>query len=95
MKLRASAVIAIAAALLFASAAAESPRGSITIDRISQIKYPSAPAWSPDGRMIAFLWDAWGKQDLFVVPAPSERPRADRLALSERQRVEGVRSRSR
>jgi Tol biopolymer transport system component len=78
-------VIALVCALLFASAAAETPRG-ITIDRISRIKYPSAPAWSPDGTMIAFLWDAWGKQDLFVVAPP---------ALSERQRVEGVRSRSR
>src|SRR5439155_18317008 len=44
-----------------------------------QIKYPSAPAWSPDGKTVAFLWDAWGKQDLFVAPV-----------LSERQRVEGI-----
>src|SRR5213594_411874 len=61
------------------AAAAEPPRGSITIERISQIKYPSAPAWSPDGKTVAFLWDAWGKQDLFVAPV-----------LSERQRVEGI-----
>jgi dipeptidyl aminopeptidase/acylaminoacyl peptidase len=55
------------------SPAAEPARGSITIERISQIRYPSAPAWSPDGTSIAFLWDAWGKQDLFVV-TPGQKP---------------------
>src|SRR6202012_1667464 len=43
------------------------PRASITIDRIADIKYPSEQRWSPDGKTIAFLWDAAGKQDLFMV----------------------------
>src|SRR6185312_11175219 len=53
--------------------AAREPLGSITIDRISEIKYPTEPVWSPDGKTIAFLWDAAGKQDLFMV-RPGEKP---------------------
>jgi dipeptidyl aminopeptidase/acylaminoacyl peptidase len=53
--------------------AAEAPKGSITIDRISEIKYPTGQQWSPDGKTIAFLWDAAGKQDLFMV-RPGEKP---------------------
>jgi dipeptidyl aminopeptidase/acylaminoacyl peptidase len=65
--------LVFAALLMTTSVAAEPPRGSITIDRIAQIKYPTAPAWSPDGRTIAYLWDWAGKQDLFMV-SPSEAP---------------------
>src|ERR1700677_2109666 len=46
---------------------ATTPRGSITIDRISEIKYPTDQAWSPDNKTIAFLWDAAGKQDIYTV----------------------------
>ena len=47
-------------------AAQEPPRGSITIDRISDIKYPTDQVWSPDNKTVAFLWDAAGKQDLYL-----------------------------
>ncbi|HUE84846.1 MAG TPA: prolyl oligopeptidase family serine peptidase [Vicinamibacterales bacterium] len=52
---------------------ADEPRGSITIDRIAAIKYPTSPEWSPDGARVAFLWDAAGKQDVFVV-TPGQAP---------------------
>jgi dipeptidyl aminopeptidase/acylaminoacyl peptidase len=55
--------------------AEQAPRGSITIDRIADIKYPTDQQWSPDGKTIAFLWDAAGKQDLFMVKA-GEQPLA-------------------
>ena len=47
--------------------AEQAHKGSITIDRIADIKYPTEQQWSPDGKAIAFLWDAAGKQDLFMV----------------------------
>jgi Tol biopolymer transport system component/dienelactone hydrolase len=46
---------------------ASTPKGSLTIDRVSGIKYPTDQAWSPDSKTIAFLWDAAGKQDIFTV----------------------------
>jgi Tol biopolymer transport system component/dienelactone hydrolase len=49
--------------------AEQAPKGSITIDRIAEIKYPTEQQWSPDGKTVAFLWDAAGKQDLFMVRA--------------------------
>jgi dipeptidyl aminopeptidase/acylaminoacyl peptidase len=52
--------------------AQQAPRGSITIDRISDIKYPTDQRWSPDGKTIAFLWDAAGKQNLFMVRAGAQ-----------------------
>lgn len=53
--------------------AAQVAKGSITIERVAAIKRPTDPAWSPDGKKVAFLWDSAGKQDLFVA-TPGQAP---------------------
>src|SRR6516164_318124 len=61
--------LSTASALLIASvlmAAPPAPKGSITIDRLADIRYPTDPQWSPDNRTVGFLWDSAGKQDLYV-----------------------------
>ena len=67
MTVKSALLCALVACSPLAVAHAEPPKGSITIERIADIKYPTNPAWSPDGTKVAFLWDAAGKQDLFVV----------------------------
>ncbi len=63
---RSAIFLGVSLSSLLTLSAQEAPKGSITIDRIADIKYPTEQAWSPDSKSVAFLWDAAGKQDLFV-----------------------------
>ena len=38
----------------------------ITIEQLIDIKHPSSPVWSPDGRQIAFIWDRAGVSNVYV-----------------------------
>src|SRR6266852_2351765 len=79
-------IIAVSSALIYgaiARGAASTTRQGIdahrlTIDQLIDIKHPSFPIWSPDGRHIAFLWDRAGISDWYVidVDAGDSRPRA-------------------
>ena len=40
--------------------------GRLTIDQLIDIKHPSAPMWSPDGRHIVFIWDRAGVSKVYV-----------------------------
>jgi dipeptidyl aminopeptidase/acylaminoacyl peptidase len=49
----------------------QQPRGGqgLSLEQLMDIKHPSNPAWSPDGRSVAFLWDRAGAKNLFVANA--------------------------
>lgn len=50
----------------------------LTIDDLIEIRHPSDPVWSPDGRRVAFVWDRAGVSNLFVadLSQTGARPRA-------------------
>jgi dipeptidyl aminopeptidase/acylaminoacyl peptidase len=65
-------VLAAAAALAAGTAvprAAQPRAGSLTIDKLIDIKHPSNPIWSRDSRRVAFTWERAGVANLYVVPA--------------------------
>src|SRR5262249_44089065 len=54
---------------------------AVTIDQLIDIKHPSAPMWSPDGRHVLFVWDRAGVSNVYVADAsgaqaPRELPAA-------------------
>src|SRR5437773_7077750 len=68
----------IGVALTFASSASpqSSPKPSrLTIEQLIDIKHPSNPVWSPDGKHITFSWDRAGVTTRYVSDLDGRDPR--------------------
>jgi len=52
-----------------ALAQTESQKQKLTIEQLIEIKHPSEPIWSPDGKRVAFVWDRAGVANLYVANA--------------------------
>jgi Tol biopolymer transport system component len=63
-------VAALGAWLAVAPAAQQpSPSGALTIEKLVDIRHPSSPMWSPDGRSVVFVWDRAGVSQVYVADA--------------------------
>src|SRR5690349_3424851 len=71
-------LLAFAAATRAQTPAKPSPAKSgpsahkLSIEDLIEIKHPSDPVWSPDGKHIAFIWDRADIRNLYVVSADGQ-----------------------
>jgi len=55
--------------LILTVAAQAASNAGLSIEKLVEIKHPSDPIWSPDGRRVAFVWDLAGVSNLYVAGA--------------------------
>jgi dipeptidyl aminopeptidase/acylaminoacyl peptidase len=60
---------AVVLALLAPAALIVHAAGGLTIDQLIDIRHPSSPMWSPDGRHIVFVWERAGVARIHVADA--------------------------
>lgn len=73
MRLAGMALIVVASGLWITGPQSVAPT-PLAMESFLEGRWPSRPAWSPDGRYISFLWTDWVTQDLYVVPASGGKP---------------------
>jgi dipeptidyl aminopeptidase/acylaminoacyl peptidase len=67
LKLSFTVTILLLLPLGFRDACAQTaPPHGLTIEQLIDIKHPSKPVWSPDGRHVAFIWDRAGVSNLYI-----------------------------
>src|SRR5438034_373626 len=64
--------IMVGMAVMFAASAPaqnSTKSSKLTIEQLIEIKHPSNPVWSPDGKQVVFTWDRAGVGNLYVANA--------------------------
>jgi len=84
-KLSAVALISITVLALssLTTAQSSSAKHQLTIEDLIEIKHPSNPVWSPDGRRIAFIWERAGVRNLYLANADGSGPPVALTSFSE------------
>jgi dipeptidyl aminopeptidase/acylaminoacyl peptidase len=49
-------------------------KSRLTIEQLIEIKHPSDPVWSPDGKHVAFIWDRADIRNLYVASTDGDAP---------------------
>ena len=72
--------------------AASSSATPLTIEQLIDIRHPSNPMWSPDGRHVVFVWDRAGVSKVYVadVPAAQETAPAPRELAAAGSQLAGA-----
>ena len=64
-----AAAIALGALPIAAQVRPPATPGTLSIEKLIDIRHPSNPLWSRDSSKVAFMWDRAGVSNLYVVPA--------------------------
>jgi dipeptidyl aminopeptidase/acylaminoacyl peptidase len=64
------------AIVVLLSSTAVPKEGSLTIESLIDIRHPSNPVWSPDGRHVAYVWNRAGVDNLWLVDLSGATPEA-------------------
>ena len=65
----------VACGLAIVRTSAQPATGSLTIEQLIDIRHPSNPVWSPDGRQVVFVWDRAGVSKVYVSDLSGAAPR--------------------
>jgi dipeptidyl aminopeptidase/acylaminoacyl peptidase len=68
-------VLCISTAVAFSLRAAPGNPSGLTIEQLIDIKHPSNPAWSADGRQVTFTWDRAGVSARYISDLDGNPPR--------------------